>query len=101
MEIAAGSAPNEVVIDLSKYPLLSGTNITAIRHNWGYAPCCGVRQGTWPGWVSEPCPPSSGPLVVDVPSAGGTEVLPAVGFLARVDAASGKCKCMAPHICDE
>jgi hypothetical protein len=63
--------------------------------------CCGVRQGTWPGWVSQPCPPYSCPLVVDVPSAGGTEVLPAVGFLARIDAATQKCRCMAPQVCDE
>lgn len=100
VQIAAGALPNTVAIDLTKYPSLSGKRITAVRHLWGYAMCCGVRQSTWPGWVSQPCPPYSCPLVINVTSGAGSEVLPAVSFIARVTAA-GKCQCMLPQACDE
>lgn len=100
VEIEAGAAPNTISIDLTKYPELAGEKITAVRHMWGYSMCCGSRQGVWPGWVSQPCPPYSCPLVVNVTSGAGSEVLPAVGFIARITPA-GKCLCMLPQICDE
>ena len=97
--MTAGAAPNELAIDLAAHPKLAGQRITAVRHSFGYAMCCGVAQSTWPGGAFRPCPPKSCPVVVEVPHGATTEVLPAVGFIARVSAA-GKCVCFPPQVCD-
>jgi len=83
VDIIAGSAPNEVVVDLSR------TNgvAYAIRYGWT-GDCCDAIPKT-----SEPCPIRSCPIM------GSVSNLPANPFVAHI--VGGKCKCVAPQECDE
>jgi len=98
--VAAGANANEVVIDLTQYPQIAGLPITAVRHGMEYMMSCGSVQGTWPGGPSRPCPPKTHPIGVLAPSGTRVEPIPATGFVARIDQASGKCVCIAPQVCD-
>lgn len=100
VKVEAGAGPNEIVIDLTQYPQIGSLPITAVRHGLEYMMGCGSVQGTWPGGPSRPCAPKTFPVGVVVPSGPRQEPIPAVGFLARIDQASGKCVCLAPQVCD-
>ena len=100
VQVAAGARPNEVTIDLTKYPQLAGLPITAVRHGLEYMMACGAVQGTWPGGPSRPCAPKTHPIGVLAPSGPRDEPIPAVGFVARIDQTSGKCVCLPPQQCD-
>ena len=83
VDIVAGTAPNEVVVDLSR------TNgvAYAIRYGWT-GDCCDAIPKT-----SDPCPIRSCPIM------GSVSQLPANPFVAHI--VGGKCKCVAPQTCDE
>eukprot|EP00038_Savillea_parva_P025920 m.50173 g.50173 ORF g.50173 m.50173 type:complete len:698 (-) comp7211_c0_seq2:133-2226(-) len=83
VDITEGSAPNEVVVDLSR----AGGAAFAIRYGWK-GDCCSENPPS-----ADPCPLASCPLV-----ASGSK-LPANPFLAHI--VGGKCKCIAPQTCDE
>jgi len=98
LDIKAGAARNTVVADVSG---VKGT-ITAVRYGH-MSPkgspqsgedktCCGQRNFATSACAPESCPISSG-------SAGQGNKLPAMPFHAEVVA--GKCKCLAPQVCDE
>jgi len=99
----AGASPNTVDIDLAP---LGGLAPTAVRYGLGAGGngdflaarpsggqggrfCCGPLVDT----AREPCPPGSCPLRTS-----GRLALPAVPFVAEVVA--GKCRCLAPQVCD-
>ncbi len=83
VDIAAGSAPNEIVVDLTR---ANGT-VSAIRYGWT-GDCCTEHPPT-----SDPCPIGICPLK------GSESGLPANPFIAHI--VGGKCKCIAPQVCDE
>ena len=83
VDIEAGSSPNEIVVDLSR---TNGTAF-AIRYGWT-GDCCSENPPT-----SDPCPIGICPLV------GTVSNLPANPFVAHI--VGGKCKCVAPQVCDE
>lgn len=83
VDIATGSAPNELVLDLSR----TGGVAYAIRYAWT-GDCCSEDPPT-----SDPCPLASCPVM------GTQSNLPANPFVARIE--DGKCKCVAPQVCDE
>ena len=92
----AGSAPNELVIDLAQLGLTPAPTILAVRYAAGEGfnntrMCCGPLVDT----RLQPCPMQSCPL-----KATGLNTLPAVPFFAEVTAA-GKCACFSPQVCDE
>jgi hypothetical protein len=93
---ATVSGPAQLTVDLSA---LGGATPTALRYafgtgGWG-APhldrmCCGPTVDV----TLEPCPMDSCPLHAGVAPFN----LPGVPFLAEI--AGGKCKCVAPQVCD-
>jgi len=83
VDIATGSAPNEVVVDLAR----SNGVAFAIRYAWE-GDCCTENPPT-----SDPCPVATCPLM------GSASNLPANPFVAHI--VGGKCKCVAPQVCDE
>lgn len=88
VDIAAGSDPNTVEVDLA----VSGGVAFAIRYAWvGGGDCCQGRNHT-----SAPCIPASCPLM----GAGELAPMPASPFVAKITAA-GKCQCVPPVVCDE
>lgn len=83
VDIAPGSAPNEVVVDLSR------TNGTAFAIRYAdNGDCCSNNPPS-----AKPCPPASCPIM------GSASGLPANPFVAHI--VGGKCKCVAPQTCDE
>eukprot|EP00729_Bicosta_minor_P010417 gene10417-25194_t len=83
VDIAAGSNPNEVVVDLSRTKGVA----YGIRYGWT-GDCCDAIPKT-----SDPCPIASCPIM------GSTSNLPANPFVAHI--VGGKCKCLAPQTCNE
>lgn len=83
VDISAGAAPNEIVVDLTR---ANGT-VSAIRYGWT-GDCCSEHPPT-----SDPCPVGICPLM------GSMSGLPANPFIAHI--VDGKCKCVAPQVCDE
>eukprot|EP00041_Stephanoeca_diplocostata_P041816 m.9016 g.9016 ORF g.9016 m.9016 type:complete len:214 (+) comp6809_c0_seq1:45-686(+) len=83
VDIAEGTNPNEIVVDLSK------TNGTAyaIAYAWT-GDCCSENPPT-----SGSCPLASCPLM------GSVSNLPPNPFVAHI--VNNKCKCVAPQVCDE
>ena len=77
------SAPNELVVDLAR---ANGTAF-AIRYGWT-GDCCSEHPPT-----ADPCPIASCPVM------GSSSNLPANPFVAHI--VDGKCKCVAPQVCDE
>jgi len=97
---AAVSGDASLAVDLAP---LGGAVPTAVRYafgtgGWG-APfvnrmCCGPTTDV----TLEPCAPDSCPLHAGG-GGGGLVRLPGVPFLAEI--VEGKCRCMAPQVCDE
>jgi hypothetical protein len=87
VNIAEGGAPNEVVVDLSTINRTLFPHIFAIRYDWT-GDCCSENPPT-----SKPCPLASCPIM------GSNSMLPANPFVAHITS-EGKCKCIAPQICD-
>ena len=81
--VGESGGANEVVLDLSK---TNGT-VFAVRYAWT-GDCCSESPPS-----SKPCPVESCPIM------GSSSALPANPFVARV--MGGKCKCVAPQVCDE
>jgi hypothetical protein len=83
VDIAPGDSPAEVVVDLSR------TNGTAFAIRYAdNGDCCSEDMPT-----SKPCLPASCPVY------GSVSALPASPFVAHI--VDGKCKCVAPQMCDE
>jgi hypothetical protein len=94
VDIAAGAADNEIVVDLSK----SKGVAFAIRYAWS-GDCCTDAEASVPS--SAPCPLESCPLMATtgaVPT-GWLSHLPPNPFFARITA-NGKCECLHPQVCD-
>lgn len=98
---AVVTGANELTADLSS---LGGATPTALRYaygtgGWG-APfinrmCCGPTVDV----SLQPCPMGSCPLHSAALPANPLSALPGVPFLAEITGA-GKCKCVAPQVCD-
>lgn len=92
VDIALGSAPNEIVLDLSK------TNGTAyaIRYAWS-GDCCTDKE--FARRTSAPCPLASCPLMATTGvTAGAVKQLPPNPFQAKI--VGNKCECVPPQVCD-
>lgn len=91
-DIAAGSAPNTIEVDLSAFEKeLASGEVTGVRYaRWAVVShplCCGDVD-----FSTTPCPPNSCPI------SGSKSDLPAMPFEAQI--VNGKCKCLAPQTCD-
>ena len=80
------AAKMSVVVDLT---LLNGSIPVAVRYAWGIN-CC--KTGEENQGIAFPCPLKSCPIV------SSTSMLPANPFMAKI--IRGKCKCIAPQVCD-
>ena len=93
VDIAAGSAPSEVVVDLAK---LNGSVPFAVRYAWGndggLDGCC-VSDSNIKNSAKYGCPVASCPLKSTKAK------LPANPFIA-VLGQDGTCKCVPPQVCD-
>lgn len=87
VDVLAGTAPDTVQVDLAK---AGGRPIFGLRYAWE-GTCCDSNPATF-----EPCPLASCPVMAHY---SGNVTLPANPFVAYI--AGGKCKCVAPQICDE
>ena len=81
------TASNEVVLDLSKTNATRFGTVFAVRYAWT-GDCCSESPPS-----SKPCPVESCPIM------GSSSALPANPFVAHI--VGGKCKCVAPQVCDE
>jgi len=93
-DITAGADNRSIVVDLSAFGPGAGAKVTGVRYaRWAkvsHPLCCGnVDFGL------TPCPPDSCPI------SGDKSGLPAMPFEAEVVQPMGKCKCVAPQVCDE
>ena len=81
---ASGTA--SIVADVTGYE----GKVFGVRYAWmqGYNGCCGLHPPT-----SGSCPLSSCPLK------GSISKLPVTPFVAKIE--NGKCKCIAPQVCDQ
>ncbi len=70
--------------------------VSAVRYGWpisnGADTCCPTKRVQQEGL--EPCVPGSCPIITANTS------LPANPFYAVLDAATGKCSCTPPQVCD-
>lgn len=80
------TASNEVVLDIRNIINTNGT-VFAVRYAWT-GDCCSESPPS-----SKPCPVESCPIM------GSSSALPANPFVAHI--VGGKCKCVAPQVCDE
>ena len=85
---ASQTDPLSIVADISS---LNGTSVVAVRYAWGVN-CC--ANGDPMQGISYPCKAQSCPVV------SSKSKLPANPFMARIDTGTGKCRCMAPQVCD-
>lgn len=93
--IAAGAAgSNTIVVDVSAFgdsPEAIAAAVTGVRYaRWArvdHPVCCGDLD-----FSLEPCPPNSCPI------SSSKSDLPAMPFEAEI--VGGKCKCLAPQVCD-
>ena len=91
LNITAGAQGNTVVVDLSP---LGGTPVVAVRYAWGntHDSCCDDGRNRATSGITVPCAPAACPILAAKSS------LPANPFVAMVQ--GGKCKCIAPQVCD-
>ena len=80
-----------MVVDLSP---LGGTPVVAVRYAWGntHDSCCDDGRNRATSGITVPCAPAACPILAAKSS------LPANPFVAMVQ--GGKCKCIAPQVCD-
>lgn len=97
---AAGTAANEVIVDLVP---LQGATPTAIRYGSGAGSygaavgnaliCCGPLQDI----ALSPCPPGSCPIKSSALALASSTELPAAPFVAAI--VGGRCVCAPPQVC--
>jgi hypothetical protein len=110
MPVASG-ADNTVTLDLSA---LGGVAPSAIRYAVGGSECwsgggdpsppnggvCArLCTGPFQDCAVQPCLTESCPIKSSNSAGNGALQLPAASFVARIE--GGKCKCLAPQVCDE
>merc|ERR1712232_1515864 len=86
VDVAASSSQTSVIIDLTN----SSGVAFAVRYAW-HGTCC-VESNEKHGGII-PCPLESCPIFAE------DAKLPANPFIAKI--VNGKCKCIAPQVCDE
>lgn len=86
VNISVGSDGQSIVADLTP---LNGLTPIAVRYAWGVSECCDKTDPMM--YVTKTCGPAACPIM-------GSSGLPANPWIAEI--AGGKCRCVAPQVCD-
>jgi hypothetical protein len=85
LPIGPGATPSSISVDLSP---LNGAAPTAVKYAWGIIDCCDL---------TDPATFTSRDCIANCPVMGSSGY-PANPFIAQIT--GGKCKCVAPQVCD-